>query len=59
MGYKLHLQSTLDHSLQAYSDADWADDKDDKCSIGILHFSKIQSYQLELRTTTNCCPKQD
>ena len=46
VGYDLHLKSLSDHSFHAYSDADWALDKDDKRSIGvycIFHGSNLVS----------------
>ncbi|XP_041011342.1 uncharacterized mitochondrial protein AtMg00810-like [Juglans microcarpa x Juglans regia] len=34
VGYALHFHNNSDHSLQGFSDADWAADKDDRRSVG-------------------------
>jgi len=52
--YDLHFISLSYHSLNAYSDADWADDKDDRHSIGaycIFHSSNLISWSCKQQQT--------
>ena len=54
VAYGLHFTSVSDHSLHAYSDADWAADKDDRRSIGaycIFHGSNLISWSCKQQQT--------
>ncbi|KAF5468810.1 hypothetical protein F2P56_012930 [Juglans regia] len=54
VGYALHFHNNLDHSFQGFSDADWAADKDDRCSVGaycIFHGSNLISWSCKQQPT--------
>jgi hypothetical protein len=54
VSYGLHFKSLSDHSLHAYSDADWAADKDDRRSIRaycIFHGSNLISWSCKQQQT--------